>query len=156
MSTQPAGDASEAIVVDTVRDGLRSAASGATYDLTDPEAGSRGDDAPFVVTSFPDRNVHYPHVVVREVGSSGGRLDSRVDLWENNYDVRAEVYARSSTEMFTLRDDLKAWFQASYEAFRSAGWTDVEQASSTPMNFEGDVQLNTWQITYTGTLYTES
>lgn len=154
MSTQPAGDASEVIVVDTIRDGLRAAASGTTYDLTDPEDGNRGDDAPFAVTSRPDRDPHYPHVVALEAGMSGGRLDSRVDLHENQYDVRIEVFARSDTEMYNLRDDVRQWFQANHDTFRDAGWTDVGIASNSPMNWEGDVQLSSWQITYTGTLYT--
>lgn len=154
MSVQPAAEASTAIVRDTIRDGLRDAVDDTAHAFDDPRSSRNGSR--FVVTSYPDRNTEHPHVVVTEAGDTGGRLDSRVDLVEHDFDVRAEIHARSSTETFNIRDALRAWFQASVESFRSAGWHDVEIVSTTPIDHQGDVDLKAWQITYTGTLYTET
>lgn len=154
MSTQPAGSASEKIVRDTIRDGLRSATSDTAFELSDPLGSGRSADTEFVLTSFPSRTVEYPHVIVLEGGDTGGRLDSRVDLFEHDYDVRVEIYGRSTTEAMTLRDDVKEWFQASLDTLRSNGYTDVRLVGTSPLSHEDDVALKAYQLTYTGTLYT--
>lgn len=154
MSTQPAAEASKRIVRDTVRDGLRDATGDSSFAFEDPLGADRSSASEYVVTSFPSRDVEYPHVVVSEGGQSGGRLDSRVDLHENDFDVQAQVYGRSKTEAMNLRDQLKEWFQASTDTFRSAGWVEVELVSSNPIEHESDVGQKAFQLTYTGTLYT--
>jgi len=152
MSTVPPGKASETIVRDTIRDGLRSAATDETATLDDPNAPR--DDSQFVLTSYPDRRVEYPHIVVREVGDSGERRDSRTDLWLHNYTVRVELLGRSATEAMNMRAGVKAWFQRNYAALRDAGFVDVALDGSTPMNWEGDQSVSALQVTYTGDLYT--
>lgn len=154
MSTQQAHEASKKIVRDTVRDGLRSATSDGSFALQDPLGSDRSGGSEFILTSFPDRDVEYPHVIVREGGMSGGRLDSRVDLHENDFDVQVQVHGRSQTEAMNLRGQVREWFQASYETLRDAGWTDVELVSSSPTDHESDVSTESLQLTYTGTLYT--
>lgn len=154
MSTQPAGSASTAIVRDTVRDGLRSATSDSGFEFSDPLGSNRDADTEFVLTSFPDRDAQYPHVVVLEAGDSRSRPDSRVDLQSGPFDVRVECYGRSSTESMNLRDDIREWFQGSYATFRDAGWTEVELVSSTAISHESDVSSEAFQLTYSGTLYT--
>lgn len=152
MSTVPPGKAGEQIVRDTIRDGLRSTATDDATTLDDPHA-PRGDSQ-FVLTSYPDRNVEYPHVIVREVGDTGDRRDSRVDLWLHNYSVRVELLGRSATEAYMLRGGVKAWFQRNHDALRDAGFVDVGLDSSTPMNWESDPGVTALQVTYTGDLYT--
>lgn len=156
MSTVPPGEQSKTICRDTIRDGLRAAATDSAQPLDDPEdSGSgRGDGSEFVLTSYPSRNVTYPHVVVREVGDSGGRLDSRSDLWLHDYSVRVELLARSATEAMNLRDGVKAWFQQNVDTLRDAGFVDVGIDSATPMNYEGDASVDALQVTYSGDLYT--
>lgn len=164
MSTVPPGKASETIVRDTIRDGLRAAALesygggyGSSYSdgftLDDPLEGSR-NGSQFVLTSYPDRNVEYPHIIVREVGDSGDRRDSRVDLWLHNYTVRVELLGRSATEAFMLRDGVKEWMQREYDVLRDAGFVDVGLDGSTPMNWDGDPNVTALQLTYAGDLYT--
>lgn len=153
MSTVPPGQASRQIVRDTIRDGLRAAATDAGYTLDDPHAGSR-DGSEFVLTSFPDRDTQHPHVVVREVGDSGERRDSRVDLWLHDYQVRAECFGRSATEAMKLRAGVKEWFQVEYETLRDAGFVDVGIDSSTPMEHESQPSVDALQVTYSGDLYT--
>lgn len=164
MSTVPPGKASEQIVRDTIRDGLRAAAVagyssgyagsyGEGWTLDDPREGSR-NGSQFVLTSYPDRNVEYPHIVVREVGDSADRRDSRVDLWLHNYSVRVEMLGRSATEAYMLRGGVKAWFQRNYDTLRDNGYVDVGLDSSTPMNWESDPGVTALQVTYSGDLYT--
>lgn len=162
MSTVPPGKASETILRDTIRNGLRDAAassygenSGVDYGgflLDDPQAPRDGSQ--FVLTSYPDRRVEYPHVIVREVGDSAERRDSRTDLWLHDYTVRVEVLGRSSTEAFMLRDGVKEWFQRSFGTLRDAGYVDVALDSATPMNWESDPNVTALQVTYSGDLYT--
>lgn len=153
MSTQPADVASKKIVNDTVRDGLQSALTDATYALTDPRSTREHD---FVVTALPDPDPEYPHIVVSEGGMSGGRADSRVDLNQNDFDVQVQTLGRSTTEAMNLRGQVREWFQANYDTFRSAGWTDVELVSSSPISHEDDVDQKAFQVTYTGELWTET
>lgn len=154
MSTQQAHEASKKIVRDTIRDGLRSATSDGSFALQDPLGSNRSADTEFILTSFPSRDPEYPHIVVEEQGMSGGRLDSRVDLNENDFDVRARCFGRSTTEAMNLRDQVREWFQASYETLRDAGYTDVELVSTNPIEHESDVSQKAFQLTYTGNLYT--
>jgi len=163
MSTVPPGKASLTICRDTIRDGLRAAADANYgdgygdsysdgYTLDDPL--SPRSDSQFVLTSFPDRRVEYPHIVVREVGDTGDRRDSRADLWLHDYSVRLECFGRSATEAFNLRAGAKEWMQQNYTTLRDAGFVDVGLDSSTPMNWEGDQGITALQVTYSGDLYT--
>lgn len=153
MTTLDAGEASKTIVRDTIRDGLRAAADDPDAVLDDPR--SDRDGSRFALTSYPNRNVEYPHIVVREIGVSGGRRDSRVDLWQSDLSVRIELLGRSATEAMNLRDGVRAWFQASFEELHGAGWVDVSLDSSTGMNWERDPDVSAKQLTYSGTVYTE-
>lgn len=152
MSTQPAAEASKKIVRDTIRDGLRDAVDDGEYALEDPR--DERSDSELILTDFPSRDVEYPHVIVAEGGQTGGRLDSRVDLWETTFDVSVQCFGRSTTEAMNLRDQVREWFQAAYETLRDAGYTDVELASTSPIEHESDVSQKAFQLTYTGTLYT--
>lgn len=153
MSTVEHGKESEELVRDTIRDGLRAAAGDENFDeLVDPRA-PRSDSSRFVLTSFPSRNIAYPHIILREAADSSRRRGSEADLWEHNYAVRAELFGRSSTEAMHLRSGVKRWFGANWQALREVGYHDVGVESS-PMSWEANPNVIALQVTATGDLYT--
>lgn len=155
MSTIAAANLSEEIIVTQFRDRLRTEAGDGTKDLDDPKSGSRGSGDPsFIVTSFPDDHPFYPHVVVREAGDTGRRPDRRVDIHQHTYLVEALVLAASATNLFSIRDGIRNWFENNIETLGNNGYQDGEIASSTPANWEADLSVETWQLTFTGEVFT--
>lgn len=153
MSTVAASNLSTAIVKDLLRDGLRSAASGSDP-LTDPKASSRPGDTKFVLTSFPDRDPFYPHVIVEEAGDTGARPDRREDLHEHVYDVRFTILSESSTDLFQIRDGVRDYIEDNITTFESNGYVDVEIASSGAATWEQDPAVESWELVISGIVYT--
>lgn len=143
---------STAIIRDLFRDGLRAAV--AAGDIFDPSSARRNGAALMVLTEFPDRGLLYPHIVVSEASDVGDRPDSRADLWQHTYAVGIEIHAISSTQMFRIRDEVRAWVEAHVDALNAAGFTDPQIFPGIPMTWDANEQIRRWKIVVKGTVYT--
>ena len=110
---------STAIIRDLFRDGLRAAV--AAGDIADPSSARRKTAAPMILSEFPDQGLLYPHIIVSEASDVGDRPDSRADLWQHTYAVGIEIHAKSSTQMFRLRDEVRAWVEVHVDMLNAAG-----------------------------------
>lgn len=156
MSTVPSKDLSEEIVKTQFRDRLRTEAAASGEDLNDPKSGSRTTDDPeFVLTAFPDDNPFYPHIIVSESGDAGNRL-GHSPMFQHNYAVEAAILALSSTNMFSIRDGVRHWFERNIDTLGNNGFQDGEVISSSRMNWEPDPKVTSWQVTFGGTVITEN
>lgn len=155
MTVIPTEELSTEIVVNQFRDPLRNAAGPNKADtITDPNAASRDDAHPFIVTSFPDTSPLYPMVIVGEDGDSGSRPDRRVDLHEHDYDVRVRILAKSSTTYFDLRDSIRGWFADRVDTLAANGFEDASIASSGRIDWENDISVEAGQVVFNGTVNT--
>lgn len=143
---------STAIIRDLFRDGLRAAV--AAGDIFDPSSARRNGAAPMVLTEFPDRGLLYPHIIVSEASDVGDRPDSRADLWQHTYAVGIEIHAKSSTQMFRLRDEVRAWVEEHVDMLNAAGFSDPQTSPGIPMTWDANEQIRRWKIVVKGTVYT--
>lgn len=143
---------SAAIIRDLFRDGLRTAVTAG--DISDPSSARRAGAASMVMTEFPDQGVLYPHVIVSEASDVGDRPDSRADLWQHTYAVGIEIHAKSSTQMFRIRDEVRAWVEGNVDVLNAAGFTDPQISPGIPMNWDANEQIRRWKFVIKGTVYT--
>ncbi len=143
---------STAIIRDLFRDGLRAAV--AAGDIFDPSSARRNGAAPMVLTEFPDRGLLYPHIVVGEGSDVGDRPDSRADLWQHTYAVGIEIHAKSSTQMFRIRDEVRAWVEGNVDVLNAAGFTDPQMSPGISMTWDRSEEVRRWKIVVKGTVYT--
>ncbi len=143
---------SAAIIRDLFRDGLRAAV--AAGDIFDPSSAGRKGAAPMIMTELPDRGLLYPHIIVSEASDVGGRPDSRADLWQHTYAVGIEIHAKSSTQMFRLRDEVRAWVETHVDALNAAGFTDPQISPGIPMTWDQSEEIRRWKFVVKGTVYT--
>lgn len=143
---------STAIIRDLFRDGLRAAvAAGAIFD---PSSARRAGAASMVMTEFPDQGVLYPHVIVSEASDVGDRPDSRADLWQHTYAVGIEIHAKSSTQMFRIRDEVRAWVEGNVDVLNAAGFTDPQISPGISMTWDRSEEVRRWKFVIKGTVYT--
>lgn len=143
---------STAIIRDLFRDGLRAAV--AAGDIADPSSARRKTAAPMILSEFPDQGLLYPHIIVSEASDVGDRPDSRADLWQHTYAVGIEIHAKSSTQMFRLRDEARAWVEGHVDTLNAAGFTDPQISPGIPMNWDANEQIRRWKFVVKGTVYT--
>ena len=143
---------STAIIRDLFRDGLRAAV--AAGDIADPSSARRKTAAPMILSELPDRGLLYPHIIVSEASDVGDRPDSRADLWQHTYAVGIEIHAKSSTQMFRLRDEVRAWVEGNVDTLNAAGFTDPQISPGIPMNWDANEQIRRWKFVVKGTVYT--
>lgn len=143
---------STAIIRDLFRDGLRAAV--AAGDIADPSSARRKTAAPMILSEFPDQGLLYPHIIVSEASDVGDRPDSRADLWQHMYAVGIEIHAKSSTQMFRLRDEVRAWVEGNVDTLNVAGFTDPQISPGIPMNWDANEQIRRWKFVVKGTVYT--
>lgn len=151
-TTVPSDSLSKKIVVDLWRDQLRAAVTATT--ITDPDAATRPPRSPMVVTEYPDRDRHYPHIVIAEAADVSRRPDIRGDVWLHTYTVAIEIVAKSSTQMFKLRDQVRGWIESNTATLDAANYHDAEIVSSTAMSWDAGEQVRRWRIAVRGTVYT--
>ena len=142
---------STAIIRDLFRDGLRAAI--AAGDISDPSSAGRKGAAPMVLTEFPDRGLLYPHNRERGIRRRRPSGQSR-DLWQHAYAVGIEIHAKSSTQMFRIRDEVRAWVEGNVDMLNAAGFTDPQVSPGIPMNWDADEQIRRWKFVVKGTVYT--
>jgi len=143
---------STAIIRDLFRDGLRAAV--AAGDIFDPVSARRKGAAPMVMSELPDQGLLYPHIIVSEGSDVGDRPDSRADLWQHAYAVGIEIHAKSSTQMFRIRDETRAWVEGSVDVLNAAGFTDPQISPGIPMTWDQNEEIRRWKIIIKGTVYT--
>ena len=144
------------IVRDLIADGLQAWADDDTNSLSDPEAGDRGSNAPFVLTSYPtQQTVHYPHVIVSEASISAESFDNRHELHAAEVSVLITVEANTSTEAFAIKDGVREYAIQNQEGeLREGGFTDGAIDGSTAANWDPNSETYSWQTTISGTVYT--
>ena len=143
---------STAIIRDLFRDGLRAAV--AAGDIADPSSARRKTAAPMILSELPDRGLLYPHIIVSEVSDVGDRPDSRADLWQHTYAVGIEIHAKSSTQMFRIRDEARAWVEEHVDMLNAAGFTDPQISPGIPMTWDQSEEIRRWKFVVKGTVYT--
>ena len=143
---------STAIIRDLFRDGLRAAI--AAGDISDPSSAGRKGAAPMIMTELPDRGLLYPHIIVSEASDVSDTPDSRADLWQHTYAVGIEIHAKSSTQVFRLRDEVRAWVEEHVDMLNAAGFTDPQVSPGIPMNWDADEKIRRWKFVVKGTVYT--
>ena len=149
--TVPNDSLSTAIIRDLFRDGIR-AATGVS--ITDPEAARRPPRSPLVVSELPDRDRHYPHIIVGESADVSGRIDIRGGSWRHRYSTLIEIHAKSSTQMYRLRDQVRGWIENNVATLTAAGFVDAEIVSSSSMTWDGAAEVRSWRIVVQGLVYT--
>jgi len=140
-----------------IRDGLRTAASGAAP-LTDPNAAKRSaaGGAPFIMTSFPSKRTYYPHVIVEESVDTGSRIDRRQSIHEHRFGVNLDIVAESSTHVKVIRDQVRHWFEDNIAALQDAGWHDVDFTGSVSPSWDTGSSIHSIRLSIEGTLYSSS
>lgn len=135
------------IVVDLIASNLKSS-------INDPLNNRSSSDADFVVTSMPDKGVQYPHLVVAEENDSAVPVDNiRKMKVHDSYDAVVEVYARSDTEKFKLRDKVKSEIERLKDEFQDKGFADVQYSSggTTP---DAESEVKSVAVTVSGLVHT--
>lgn len=149
-TTVPSDSLSKKIVRDLWRDQLQAASTV----IVDPNAATRPPKSPMVVTEFPDRQRHYPHIVVSEAADVSERPDARADVWEHQYTVGLEIHAKASTHLFKLRDQVRGWIESNTATLNQNNFHDAEIVSSVSMSWDATEQVRSWRIAVRGTVYT--
>jgi hypothetical protein len=148
---------SSAIVNDLIADEIQAYADDSATGLEDPLAPRGANQAPLVVTSYPDQQtITYPHIVVQESSVGAVSFDNRHELHAADVSVLITVESRTSTEEFNLKDGVRGWAIRSKqdETLREGGFTDGEIDGSTAANWETNPETTSWQTTISGTVYT--
>lgn len=101
----------------------------------------------FVLTDYPDQNINYPHVILKEIDDGGSRIDPIVDLIDHDYQFEAHALAETSTELFKLKGLLKGYIQEKYQVEINEGLYDLELVSSSPANILTETDVKEWQLT---------
>jgi len=150
------GTLTESIIRDLIADELAAWADDANTSLSDPQAPRGNQQAPFIVTSYPNQQtVSYPHIVVSEASISAESFDNRHELHTADVSVLINVEGRTSTETFALKDGVREFvIQNQRDTLREGGFTDGQIDGSTAANFETDPETHSWQTTISGTVYT--
>lgn len=146
MSVLDTSNLSTKVIRDKIRDGLRTAAGDAGRPLTDPKSGSRPSNTEFVLTSHPDRDAYYPHIIVEEADDSADKPDQRATLFLHDYVIDVTIKAESSTNLFKIRDQVKNWFFQEWVNLGEAGIQEVEIISSSPEPFNEDARVEHWKL----------
>ena len=123
--------------------------------LTDPRAIRESDQAPFILTSYPNTGTAYPHLIVSEQDNSLQEISPQSDLHEGPFVAEVQIEARSSTERFNLKDGVREWIlqQAkSQGTFQAAGFYDVSLEAVTPTDWDSNSQTTGLSMTISGTI----
>lgn len=153
MSVIEVAKLSETVILTLIRDKMRDDILDPTIPLNDPKSQVRGDRAPMIMTSYPTVGVFYPHVVLEEFNQSGGRLDSRVDLFQTDFSVKISILADTNTELYRLKDQVRDWIQRNLTYLNRQGFAEVRIASTTPTNFDEDATVKSFEIIIVGQVY---
>lgn len=147
-------DISKTIIVDTFISELRSASTDSNYYLSDPRSSSRPTDSKFIVSTFPSRKTHYPHVVVKEMNDSGSALDSRHTFYTHDYSIMIEIFSITMTDIYKIRDGVREYILKNKNTLAKDGIQDLKIQSSTSANWKENPKVNKWQIVLAGRVYT--
>ena len=155
--TNPVIDAdklSKEVVQDLLRSGLQDYAD-ADSPLDDPLSPRDNKQAPFVLTSYPDIGVSYPHLVVRETNIDLEALDSKHDVFNGPFSAGIEIVATNATEKFALKDAVRAFIIRNYadDTFRNAGFTDVSIDGTDAIDWDDSTETESLEVSISGEVY---
>jgi len=145
---------SKTIILDLLRDKMRADLDDPNIPLKDPKKETRGDKAPFILTSYPTTNVYFPHVIIGELTYSGNRLDAREDLFQGNFSVRISIHADTNTHLFQIKDAVRDWLQRNVTYLNRQGFTELQFDGSSPMDFDFTATVKQYEIILKGKVYT--
>ena len=149
----PVQNLSTVVVKELFRDRIQAYADEGTNPLVDPKKTKRPEGTTFVLTAAPEREVYYPHIIVKEVARPGGPMDHQVAQQEREYSVRVIIEAKSNKEIYQIRDGLEAWFMDDYMYLNEHGFIDPMVTSNVEANYDDTPQVKRWEIVYTGKVY---
>ena len=133
------------VVVDFIASNLRD-------EIVDPLGTRDSNVADFVLTSFPDKGVLYPHIICGERSDSSVAVDNNRILREHNYVGVVRIMARSDTEMFKLRDKVKAVISAYRKVLEDNGFFDI-QISSNEVSVDERSEVSECDVEISGKVY---
>lgn len=111
-------------------------------------------DAPLVVTSFPEQRTCYPHVIVEEFDDSASPIDRRLNYHVHDFQVQVSVRARSSTEMFKLKDEIKSVILTNHlDIARNDGYFDLDLVSTGEKNWDDNVGTRDYSLVFGGSVF---
>jgi hypothetical protein len=138
---------STAVIRDLLRDGIRTG-------IDDPASAKRPTASQFVTTSYPDRSVYYPLIVVGEVSDRSYRPDIRAEVWKHTYAAQIMIHAKSMTQLYQLRDGVRAWIENNIRTLEQAGYMDASVSSSSSATWDAAATVYRWRLVVTGTVWT--
>lgn len=138
---------STAVIRDLLRDGIRTG-------IDDPVSAKRPTGSRFVSTAYPDRSVYYPLIVVGEVSDRSYRPDIRAEVWKHTYAAQITIHAKSMTQLYQLRDEIRAWIEGNIRTLEQAGYMDASVSSSTSATWDPSASVYQWRLVVTGTVWT--
>ncbi len=156
MATIASENLSTTVVRDLLRDGLRSAADDSSYPLDDPAGSDRPDASKFVLTSFPDRKIYYPLIVVEEADDNSTKVDMQNPVHQHTYTVKITIYSKTNTHLFQIRDQIRQFIEADYMDLSDSGFAEPTIESSTSASWESNPEVKQWEMMISGLVYTES
>ena len=155
--TNPVIDVSELskeVVQDLLRSGLQAFADESSS-LNDPLSPRENKQAPFVLTSYPDIGVSYPHLVVRETNIELAPIDRTQNVWSGPFSAGIEIIATNATEKFQLKDGVRAFVVKEYAAdtFTNAGYHDVSIDSTDAIDWDDTTETESLEVSISGEVY---
>jgi len=147
-------DISKSIIVDTLVSELRSAAGNSSYKLNDPRSDSRPSKSKFIVSTFPTRKTHYPHVVLREMNDTAEPIDNRHTFYRHTYSIMVEIYSITMTDIYKIRDGVREYLLENKNVLAQDGFQDLTIESSTSADWEQNPEVYKWQMVVQGKVYT--
>ena len=154
MSVIPTKNLSKYVLTTLIRDKMRTDALDSNIPLTDPKEHTRGDNAPFILTSYPTTNVFYPHIIINEIGYGGQRLDAREDFFGGTMKLAFKIYAETNTHLFQIKDQIRDWLQRHVTYFNRQGFTELQFDSSVDTTWDEMATVKTMEITVSAKPYT--
>lgn len=143
------------VVVEIFKKGLAEAAAGSIFALEDPIKNTRRDKSRFVVTSIPNTDVEYPHIVVEENDVTGGRLDTRQSkLMAFKFQLLITIRAVTNTQIFPIKDGVREWLQKDWEAIKDAGFADLTIQGQGKITWDPTSQVKEFRMIVNGNVYT--
>ena len=110
--------------------------------VTDPQSGKRGTNESFVMTSYPDKPVHYPIITVKNIGFRARRsgqnteemmvpLVKEVRIWARAEDVKDQLTDAAFDVLRTNQQDADGTINEQLHDFEVASIVPVDEPGPT-------------------------
>ena len=134
------------ITVDILKPQLIIAEAAVDFVLTDPIKATRRTASSFILTSYPKRDVQYPHIVLSTVGDSGEAIDKREAMYEHQQSVRHQVLG-TKTHCYNAISGLNEFYQRKRLDLSALGLAEGKIVNTSDTIWLNDQQIHTQTIT---------